>query len=70
MVDRTTGLIYIAALLLLSFVFQYQMKIVANEIFLGSVARGNRLDREGYDVVVSGGRCLAVARRRGGPEAS
>jgi multidrug transporter EmrE-like cation transporter len=32
MSDRTTGLIYIAALLLLSFVFQYQMKIFANEI--------------------------------------
>lgn len=32
MSDRTTGLIYIAVLLLLSFVFQYQMKIFANEI--------------------------------------
>lgn len=32
MSDRTTGLIYIAVLLLLSFVFQYQMKILANEI--------------------------------------
>jgi len=32
MSDRTTGLIYIAALLLLSFVFQYQMKTWANEI--------------------------------------
>ncbi len=32
MSDRTIGLICIAALLLLSFVFQYQMKIFANEI--------------------------------------
>ena len=32
MSDRTTGLIYIAVLLLLCFVFQYQMKIFANEI--------------------------------------
>ena len=32
MSDRTVGLLYVAALLLLSFVFQHQMKIYANEI--------------------------------------
>jgi hypothetical protein len=32
MSDRTAGLLYIGALLLLSFIFQYQMKILANEI--------------------------------------
>jgi hypothetical protein len=32
MSDRTTGLLYIGALLVLSFVFQYQMKVLAGEI--------------------------------------
>lgn len=32
MSDRTAGLLYIGALLLLSFIFQYQMKILADEI--------------------------------------
>jgi multidrug transporter EmrE-like cation transporter len=32
MSDRTTGLLYIGALLVLSFAFQYQMKVLAGEI--------------------------------------
>ena len=32
MSDRTTGLLYIGAMVLLSFAFQYQMKMLANEL--------------------------------------
>jgi drug/metabolite transporter (DMT)-like permease len=32
MSDRTAGLLYIGAMVLLSFAFQYQMKILANEV--------------------------------------
>ena len=32
MSDRTSGLLYIAAMLLLSFAFQYQMKILAGDV--------------------------------------
>lgn len=32
MSDRTTGLLYIGALIVLSFAFQYQMKVLAGEI--------------------------------------
>lgn len=32
MSDRTAGLLYIGAMVLLSFAFQYQMKVLANEL--------------------------------------